>query len=180
MRFGLTQRTKTEIKKIQDEYRFYSRMVKGKGFVDVCPYVVTLANGIKKDVWDLTESEILSLTKANVNEMTPNGPADKLRTTQSFEIVNCWKDKHKDVSADFIGEYFKLTESNGGAKKEIVRDLLNSIVGEKIEEATKYAKFEKGKDDNFTPVSSQEVMDVLREQERQMQASKQVNNNKTA
>ena len=180
MKFKLIERTQKEIDEIREEDQFWAKRVKGTADRDICPLVVEMGNGKRVDVWDLTEQDIINLVKANVQEMTANGPTDKIGNENSFKVLKCWKEKNKTVSVDFVSMFYKLRDSQKGAKREVVRDMMNPLVYGVVAKATEIAIFTKGLNNDFSPVTDSQIVQVLKEQERQNEARKNLNNNQTA
>lgn len=180
MKFRLIKRTQKEIDQIIEERRFYAKRVKGLPDCEVCPLVVVLGNGEQIDVWSLTEQQILDLVKVAAKEMTPDGPSDKVGLSNAFKVVACWREKHQIISADFVADYFKLKNRFRGAQKEVVKDMLIPVVNETVDSAREIAKFIKGREDDFSAVTDTDILAVIMERERQVEARKSANKNTTA
>ena len=178
MNFVLNIKTEQQIEAEKAEDRYYAKMVKGE-LKDICPLSVTLKSGKTIDVWDLTEQDIINLVKANVNEITHMGPKDQSGYNDSFDVIKCWKLKHKKVSADFVSLFFQLRDANVRNKRECVRDMLTPVVNETIEEGSHDAKFMKGLKDDFSPVTEEQIVEAIKEQERQQAKRNEIEKNKT-
>ena len=174
MEFRLIKRTQKQIDEIIDKRRFYAKRVKGLPDCEVCPLVVVLGNGEQVEVWDLTEEQILNLIKAAAEEMTPNGPSDEYGLENAFDVLKCWRDKHQTVSADFVATFFKLKNGYRGAQKEVVRDMCIPVVNDTVADAKETAKFVKGMKDDFSEVTEADILAILMEKERQLQANKNI------
>lgn len=181
MKFKLEKKSQKEIDAIKNQLHFYAQRVKGVADTsNICPLRVVLANGQKVDTWNLTEQDIINLVKANAKEMTPNnGSLDKVGTANTFKVLKSWQEKHPTVSGDFVSIFYQLRDSFNGAQREVVRDMLTPLINETVEKAKINAKFLKGTKNNFKPVTEKEIVAVIKEQERQVEASKQQNKNST-
>ncbi len=173
MKFKLIEKTQQEIDNIINERKTYC-IIPNR---EVCPLTLILANNKKVDAWDLTEQDIINLVNANVKEMTANGPSDKVGTNNSFKVLNCWKEKHATVSADFVAMFYKMKNTYTKGQKEMVRDMLTPLIVETIEPAEEIAKFEKGRKNDFSKVSETEIVKIIKEQERQIEAEKEYKRN---
>ncbi|MBQ8614984.1 MAG: hypothetical protein IJ415_00215 [Clostridia bacterium] len=180
MKFKLIEKTQKEIDAIIEERQFYAKRVSGTPDTEVCPLTVVMGNGQKVDTWALTEQNIIDLINANVKEMTDIGPKDKSGTANSFKILKSWQEKNQTVSADFVSMFYQLRDLHKGAKREVVRDMMTPLVCQTVEQAEKNAKFLKGTRDDFSPVTEKQIIQAIKEQERQLESSKNLNNNQTA
>ena len=176
MKFKLIEKTQKEIDNIINYRKDFSKSCKIPNR-EVCPLTLILANNKQIEAWELTEQQIINLVNANVKEMTENGPSDKVGTDNSFKVLNCWKEKYTTVSADFVEMFYKMKNTYTKGQKEMVRDMLTPLIVGTIEPAEKIAKFEKGRKNDFSKVSEAEIVKIIREQERQLEAEKEYNKN---
>ena len=137
-----------------------------------CPLVIEFMDGERVDVWDLNEEEVLDLVELNVVNAGSKLTFSEEDLNKAFKVLKCWKEKHKTVSSNFVKEYYKLKEKykHNPKQHEYVRDMLNPIVFETVDLASKIAKFNKGKNNDFTAVTQTDVLDIMIEQERQLKA----------
>ncbi len=154
--------------KTQNELNERKKLTK----LDVCPFEITMASGRKVEAWDLKESEIISLVKSNLEE----GFVDGKRYAWSEQIIKSWSEKHPKVSANFLKQSFTLLEKDNANKS--VFSLLGSLGKDQIAEARKQAEREKGKQNDFSPVTRDEILAELEETDRQ-ELERVLQNNKT-
>ena len=134
-----------------------------------CPLVIEFMDGERVDVWDLSEEEILGLVGLNVANTCSKFTFNEEELKNAFKILKCWKEKHNIVSRAFVQEYYHLKDryKHNPKQQEYVRDMLNPIVFETVDLASKIAKFNKGKNNDFSAVTQSDILDIIEEQERQ-------------
>lgn len=173
MRFTLKERTQQEIDKIKNEHRFYSRMVKGDGFIEVCPLQVITASGKALNVWDLMEQDILNLIEANLME----GMKDHQRAIWTHQIINCWKEKHGKISVDMIEGFFKLEEKYKSQVSRL-KDFQGGMGMEDIIFARRAANYLNGMTGDKKEITNENIIKILRNE--QQLNEKKLNKNRTA
>ena len=176
MNFTLNRKTQEEIDQERNQDRFYARTVKGQP-KDICPMTVTLRTGKTIEVWDLEEDKILSLVDANMMQISGKQERQLDKNKESFEIIKCWQQKHKDVSVDFIEGYFGLKDKYS-KHSSVVDDFMVPPVHEKVDKAKIIADYLNGMQGDKKEITSQNIIKILRNQEMIAQNRKEFNDSK--
>lgn len=176
MNFTLNRKTQEQIEQERNQNRFYAKMVKGQP-KDICPMSVTLKTGKTIEVWDLEEDKILSLVDANMMQISGREERQLDKGKESFEIVKCWRQKHTDVSVDFIEGYFDLKDKY---KKHasVVDDFMVPLVHKKVDKAKIIADYLNGMQGDKKEITSQNIIKILRNYEMIEQNRKEFNESK--
>ena len=163
MNFTLNRKTEQQIEAEKAEDRYYAKMVKGDP-KDICPMTVTLKTGKTIEVWDFDEQSILNLVEANMMEMTDKGMKNPEKSKESIEIINCWQQKHNDVSVDFIEGYYRLKDKYQ-KHQSVVDDFMIPLINKKVGEAQIIANYLNGMQGDKKEITPQNIIKILRNQE---------------
>ena len=169
MNFTLREKSKEEIAKE------FESAVKHRQ-PQPCPMQVILKTGKTIEVWDLEEDKILSLVDSNMLQLTDKEPRQPDKIKDSFRIIKCWHEKHKDVSVDFIEGYYGLKDKYNNA--HAIEDFLKPIVSGKIDQAKIIADYLNGMQGDKKEITSQNIIKILRNQEMIAQNRKEFKDSK--
>ena len=156
---NIRQKTQNEIKEEEGLRAFAAAVVKGRPG-EVCPTYVVI-NGEKKDTWNLTEEEILSLVARDVADFSKDKISyDKRRGRSGMDSFDLFKYLRKDFKLSAKGNlYFLELEKRYG---HIMMDLLGSLTkGEIINQARMIAQFQKETNGDFEYATEDEVRAII-------------------
>lgn len=156
---NIRQKSQNEIREEEGLYSFAAAEVKGTSR-KACPTYVVI-NGEKKDTWDLTEEEILSLVARDVADFSRDTISyNKRRGNGSMDSIDLFKSLRKDFELSAKGNlYFLELEKRYG---HIMMDLLGSLTKmETMNKARMIAQFQKETNGDFEYATSDEVRAII-------------------
>ncbi len=161
MQFTLRKKTQKEFEEELSLRHFGAAIAKGVVDKNICPLIVTMANGREVEVWSLTEQEIVKLIDATMNEMTDKGFKDPKRAAWSTQILQCWRDAHKSVSTDFIDVCFQI-EKKYPKYKSVVKDMTAPFIHDQVEKAQIIADYLNGMQGDKKKITNDNIIKILR------------------
>lgn len=177
MNWTLRVKTEKEINDAVSQQSYYNHMVKGRSVIksDICPLEVTKSNGEVKEVWDLSENEIVGLIEQMSREIE-KGNKDQQRLMWAGQIVKCWGDKYKSFGPRTIANLMKVKENaKTPVGREVVRDFMGPLANKKLEEAMVVAQYLNGMQGNMKPATDAQVMQVLENMANMQEMSRSQN-----